>query len=1024
MSSKRITLFVSFLFGCGSLIAADKDSTVHFNRDIRPILSDNCFNCHGPDQNTRKAKLRLDTPEGAFTERGGLVPITPGTLEKSEVFHRIVSKDPDDLMPPPESNKTLSAKEIDLLKRWIEQGARYEGHWAYIPPQRTKAPSIKNKKWGRNEIDPFILAKLEGNKLKPSPEADRRTLIRRLNFDLVGLPPKPGEVEAFVADKSPKAYEKLVDRLLASPQFGERMAVHWLDLVRYADTVGYHGDQLVSIWPFRDYVIKAFNSNKSFDQFTIEQIAGDLLPDATQEQKVASAYNRLHMMTGEGGAQDKEYRAKYFADRVRTTGSVWLGVTLGCAECHDHKFDPFSAKDFYTFGAFFADLKEKGYYPSGKWEPFMEVPNEEQSVRMTKLNATVARLEKEFNAPNADLDSAQKVWEKKQQAALKKEPFAWTTATIKKTVAKNKTALAGQPDGSVLTSGPNPDKEIYTITIPTDLTNISALRLEALTDPGFANQSLSRANGNFVLTGVEVRVQESGVARRNVKIVRAVADFEQEHHPISLAIDGKPDTGWAVSGHTQAANRQAAFIFDQPIAGGADTILTVILKHESQYGQHSIGRFRLSLSTEEEPKLPGAILPEKLVAILEQPESERSNAGKNELARFFRDSAREVAELRKKLSDARTARDEFKKQLPTTLVSVSEAPKETRIVPRGNWMDDSGEVVLPATPHFLPGPDGSDRRLTRMDLAQWLVSRENPLTARAFVNRLWRMYFGIGLSKVLDDIGSQGEWPTHPELLDNLAVEFMESGWDMKHMVRLMVTSSAYRQGSVGNEKLRETDPFNRLVARQSRFRIPAEMVRDNALSVSDLLSPTMYGASAKPYQPPGYYAQLNFPKREYQPDKGDNQYRRGVYTHWQRTFLHPMLMSFDAPSREECTAERPRSNTPLQSLVLLNDPTFVEAARVFAEKIIQQGGATEDARLKWAYRRALSRDPNKTEQRMLLGLLKEHRGVYTADKAAAEEIIKVGDAPTAREIDPTELAAWMSISRTILNLHETITRF
>lgn len=1024
MALKRFAIFVSCLAGCGVLAAADLPEIVRFNRDIRPILSDKCFHCHGPDQNTRKAGLRLDNEEGALNGKDGQGPIVPGNPGASELFQRITSSDPDEVMPPPESNKSLSEKEIALLKRWIEQGGKYEGHWAYIPPQRFPAPAVKNRKWVRNDIDAFILQKLEERKLKPSAEADRRTLIRRLYFDLLGLPPKPEEVEGFVSDKSPDACEKLVERLLGSPQFGERMAVYWLDLVRYADTVGYHGDQEVSVWPYRDYVIRAFNENKRFDQFTIEQIAGDLLPDATQEQKVASAYNRLHMMTGEGGAQDKEYRAKYFADRVRTTGTVWLGVTLGCAECHDHKFDPFTTKDFYSFGAFFADLKEKGYYPGGRWEPFMEVPSEAQAARLKELNRALSRLEKEYDAPNPELDAAQAVWEAKQIKALTDAPLLWKAMGVKSSRSKNGTKFAGNPDKSVLTSGPNPDKEIYTITIPADLTNITAIRLEALTHPTHAQQSLSRANGNFVLTGVEVKVLETGKSQRAVKIVRAIADYEQKNHPVSLAIDDDPQTGWAVSGHTQAADRQAAFIFDQPVEGGPGTMFTVILKHESQYSGHNIGRFRISFTSEADPKLPGAVVPEKIATILTTDAAKRTEAEQKELRRFFRDSAPELADLRKKVSDARTARDEFKKTIPTTLVSVSETPKVTRILPRGNWMDDSGEVLQPATPHFLPGPDSTQERLSRLDLAHWLVSRENPLTARAFVNRLWAMYFGTGLSKVLDDIGSQGEWPTHPELLDTLAVEFMESGWDIKHMIRLMVTSSTYRQESTGSERVREADPFNRLFARQSRFRVPAEFVRDNALAISGLLSPTMYGRSVKPYQPAGYYAQLNFPKREYQPDKGDNQYRRGVYTHWQRTFLHPMLMSFDAPSREECTAERPRSNTPLQSLVLLNDPTFVESARVFAERILAEGGSTDSEQLKWAYRRALAREPKRAEQKILLEMLREHRSIYAADINAAREVLTVGDRPAASDLDPVELAAWTSVARTILNLHETITRF
>lgn len=1011
-----------FLVSAMSVVA--ESNPIQFNRDIRPILSDNCFRCHGPDKNARKAKLRLDTESGLFTNTEKSIPVVPGKLDKSEVFRRITTKDPDDLMPPPDSGKKLTQDQITLIKQWIQQGAKWEGHWAYIPPKQTPPPKVKNKKWARNSVDHFILARLESKGLKPSPEADKRVLIRRLSFDLIGIPPTPEEVQAFLSDKSEDAYEKLVDRLLASPRYGERMTMRWLDLVRYADTVGYHGDRPVSIWPYRDYVIKAFNSNMPFDRFTTEQIAGDLLPNATIDQKTASGYNRLNMMTEEGGAQDKEYRAKYFADRVRTTGSVWLGSTLGCAECHDHKFDPFTTKDFYSFGAFFADLKEKGYYQGGLWDPFMELPSEQQTAEMKRFDESIAELKKALETSTPEIDLAQKKWETDTAAKLENEQFIWSTVKPAKMTSKGGAKLTLQEDQSVLLSGKNPEDDIYTLTLHPEQTNITAVRLEALTHSSLANQSLSRGNGNFVLTEFELKVATTNDAKpRAVKIARALADFEQQGHPVALAIDGKKDTGWAVEGHVHKKDRQAVFILTEPFAGGPGSTLIIRLEHESQYKQHNIGRFRLSLTSAKEPSVPSVTLPGNIITLLKLPANERNKEQNAELAKHYRGIAPELDGARKKLAEVQKQKEELQKQITTTLVSVSIEPREIRIKPRGNWMDDSGEIVTPALPQFL-SPSKESRRLTRIDLAQWLVSKDNPLTARVMVNRLWKMCFGTGLSKTLDDIGLQGEWPTHPELLDNLALEFMESGWDIKHMVRLLVTSSAYRQSSTGDEKLRELDPFNRLIARQSRFRLDAEMVRDNALATSGLLSSTMYGPSAKPYQPAGYYAQLNFPKREYEADHGDNQYRRGVYMHWQRTFLHPMLLAFDAPSREECTAERPRSNTPLQSLVLLNDPSYVEAARVFAEKIMTQGGANERDRLKWAYQRALSREPNKQELEALMNLRQKHVEKYKADTKAAEELLKTGDSPVQKNLDQAELAAWTSVSRTILNLHETITRF
>jgi mono/diheme cytochrome c family protein len=730
----------------GPARAADAER-VEFNRHIRPILADRCFPCHGPDAGKRKARLRLDTDKGARADLGGHSAVVPGKPDDSELLARITSEDKARRMPPVKTGKELSAKEIELLRRWIAQGAAYQPHWSYIPPTRPAVPAVKDKGWPRGDIDRFVLARLEAAGLKPSPQADKIPLVRRLHFDLLGLPPSPKDVEAFLRDDRPDAYERLVDRLLASPHFGERMALYWLDLVRYADTVGYHGDQEHHISPYRDYVIKAFNDNMPFDQFTVEQLAGDLLPEATTNQKIASGYNRLLQTTHEGGAQDKEYLAKYAADRVRNVSQVWMGATMGCSECHDHKFDPYTQKDFYSLEAFFADVQEKGAY-------------------------------------------------------------------------------AG-PDAS-------PTKRPPEIEVPSPL------------DPS-----------------------------------------------------------------------------------------------------------------------------------------------------------------RKRL----------------TMVTVSVKPRTIRVLKRGDWMDESGEVVEPAVPHFLKGPDVKDRRLTRLDLARWLTSADHPQTARVFANRMWYLFFGAGLCRTLDDTGSQGEWPTHPELLDFLAVEFVEHGWDVKRLVKALVMSSAYRQSSVETAALRERDPDNRLFARQGRFRLPAEMIRDNALSVSGLLVLRLGGPSVRPYQPADYYAPLNFPKRTYKEDLDEGQYRRGLYMHWQRQYLHPMLKAFDAPSREECTNQRPQSNTPLAALVLLNDPTFVEAARVLAARIVREGGETDAERVGWAWKTVLSRRPNDREVAALTRLYQQNRKQYDADPAAAKKLLRIGLAPQPKDVPDAELAAWTAVARALLNLNETITR-
>ena len=782
---RRISLHLLCLPWIVSIASAEID----FNRDIRPILSENCFACHGPDKKHREANLRLDTFEGATTGGEMADPIVPGRPLESEMMMRILSNDPDQIMPPPKSHKELKPEEKALLRQWIEEGAHYEEPWTYVAPRRHPVPEV-DEPFESGWIDKFILARLVEEKLTPSPDADPVTLVRRLHFDLLGLPPTPQEVDAFrrAAGKDPQAaVEQEVDRLLASPHFGERMAMYWLDLVRYADTCGYHGDQDHNISPYRDYVIDAFNDNMPFDRFTREQLAGDLLPNPTVDQRIATGYNRLLQTSHEGGVQPKEYLAIYFADRVRNLGSVWMGATTGCAQCHDHKYDPYTMKDFYALGAFFADIDEAQHFKVGS-----------------------------------------------NSLPTKRPP--------------------------------------------------------------------------------EIQV------------------------------------------HSKRERERLAEL--------ADTI----------------------------------------------------------------DKMTDEAE-RRKLEAERAALEKNKR---TTMVTVAIAPREIRVLPRGNWLDDSGEVVQPAFPEFLTADRQSQtanraQRLTRLDLANWLTDPQNGsggLTARVMVNRFWYLFFGKGISARLDDFGGQGQPPVHPELLDNLAVEFHESGWDVKHMVKLLVTSRAYRQSSLESPALRERDPYNRLLARQSRYRLPAETIRDNALAISGLLRTDYGGASAKPYQPVGYYRHLNFPQRKYAHHGDDRQWRRGVYVHWQRQFLHPMLRAFDAPTREECTAERPHSNTPIAAMTLLNDPTFVEAARVFAERILREAPSKDNGdRLEFAYRLALSRLPDETERGIMGRLFTSARNAYGEDSKAARALVSSGQAPVPDDLDPVEHATWTTVARAILNLSETYTR-
>ena len=1015
-------------FATAATAAPASAKKVDYNRDIRPVLSDNCFYCHGPDEKKREAKLRLDVREDAIAAKAFI----PGKPDQSELVKRIFTKDPDDLMPPPDSHKKLTAAQKDLFKRWIAEGAEYQTHWAYVAPKRPVVPA------GQNGVDHLVQTRLKEVGLKPSPEADRRTLARRLHFDLLGLPPKPEEVDAFVNDKSPDAYAKLVERLLASPHYGERMAIGWLDVVRYADTIGYHSDTPRNVFPYRDYVIKSFNENKRFDQFTREQLAGDLLPNATLETRVGSAFNRLILSTEEGGAQAKDYEQRYLTDRVRAVGTVWLAQTTGCAQCHDHKFDPVTQRDFYSLGAFFADIKEPIV---GKREEGMPVPSDKDTAEVARLEGEASRLQKDFDGPHPQLASAFEKWQDAAFAAAQHDA-KWKPLKPAKVASAKNAKLAIQGDGSVLASGKATENDTYSVTVTNALSGVTGLRLEALPDASLpANGPGRAANGNFILSEVVATVQRVKGPATSLKFAAARATIEQASHAeknpnkgwtAASAIDGDAkngNAGWAILPEVGRA-QNLVLELPEPLTLAAGESLVVDLKQFGTTKDHLLGKFRLGATTEVDAArtaLPPAP-PGDIAAILKVTNDKRNAAQKDKLFAHFKTLTPELAKLRQQLADAKKAKTDYEAKIPKCLVSnSSEARRTVRILPRGNWMDESGQVMQPALPAFLTVSLKKDPKaqapLTRADLAEWIVAKENPLTARVFVNRLWKQFFGTGLSKVLDDMGAQGEPPVNPALLDWLATEFMDRGWDMKHMVRTIVMSATYRQTSTASKDLQTRDPYNRELARQSRWRIEAEMVRDNALTVAGLLNSKIGGPSVKPYQPDGYWENLNFPVRSYDASKGDDQFRRGLYTWWQRSFLHPSMLAFDAPSREECAAERTRSNIPQQALVLLNDPTYVESARAFAARIVKEGSGDATARITWAWKQALARAPRADELTTARALFDKHLAQYKADAKAAESLLKVGLAPLPPAADQAELAAWTSVARVILNLHETITR-
>jgi hypothetical protein len=1028
--------------------AGEQASLLEFNRDIRPIITENCFACHGPDKNQRKAKLRLDVREVAL-ERGAIVPGKPA---ESKIIEHIFSEDPEEIMPPPKSRKVLSASQKELLRRWIAAGAEYEPHWAYMKLRRPPVPQTRDAARVRDPIDAFILRSLEERQIHPSPEASKATLLRRLSLDLIGLPPTPEELERFLSDDAPGAYERQVDRLLKSPHFGERMAVPWLDVVRYADTVGYHGDQNQNIFPYRDYVINSFNRNKSFDQFTVEQLAGDLLPAPTIEQQVASGFNRLNMVTREGGAQPKEYLAKYAADRVRTVSMAWLGSTMGCAECHDHKYDPFTSKDFYQMETFFGDIKQWGVYADYDYTPNTDLKGygndhpfpPEIEVESPYLHERIAMLERredqEYNDAAAKLrdDRARHVffdgWRKASLQFIANHPSGWwapspqVTLQLKDTNAVPQTNFVVATDGWIQLSG----LARQDMRVALSLSNvwISALRLEVVPQPAHITDK-SNEPAKFKRASVSVAASlkpGSAEAEKKLAFYCAEADYKTVLYAGGHPIIGVKDR-WEIS--TQHAPQMAVWLMEKPVQVGPETQLVVDL------GSFPVASVRVSISpfAADEPLESGIGQPlNKALAKILGSRAERVLIDRTFLLSTHYDPQRvsRLRDLQDKVRECRHGKS-------LTMITVSRDPLTTRVLRRGNWQDEGGDLVQPLVPHFLPQiPNPENRRLTRVDLARWLVSSENPLTSRAVINRLWKQFFGTGLSAIVDDLGAQGEWPVNPELLDWLACEFISPTtslpgsahsdaafpWDLKHMVRLIVLSSTYRQDSNQRPELKDIDPNNRLLACQSPRRLEAEFVRDNVLGIAGLLNEDIGGPSSFPYQPPGYYSYLQFPDRDYYPDTDERQYRRGLYMHWQRAFLHPMLANFDAPSREECTANRVVSDTPQQALTLLNDPTFVEASRVFAAHVLGSTEGPDAQKLNMAFRRALARIPNQAERDSLLAFLKVQREHYGEEPVEAEKLIRIGNTPATHGPSEVELAAWTQVCRVILNLHETITRF
>jgi hypothetical protein len=1001
----------------GLALAADKP--IDFDRDVRPILSDSCFACHGPDDKRRMANLRLDIEEGV------------AKVAKTRLLERIAAADPAARMPPPKSGLTLTGAQIAIIRKWVEQGARWERHWAFSPPQRPSLPAVRNQKWTRNAIDSFVLARLEKEGLTPSPEADRATLLRRLSFDLTGLPPTPAEIAAFLADKSADAYEKQVDRLLASPEYGERMAMQWLDLARYADTHGYHIDSARDMWKWRDWVIDAFNRNIPFDRFGIEQLAGDLIPNATLQQKLASAFNRNHMINYEGGAIPEEYQAEYVADRVDTTATVFMGLTLGCARCHDHKYDPISQKDYYRFFAFFNTIPEKGLDGNkGNALPILEMPTAEQASETSWLQQAI--VEHEAALPEKETGELVAAWAKTRLSTLPQPPSDGLLAhySFEGSLADS----SGNHHDAHSVKGETPF-------VPGRPGQSAAFNGEACVEFPVADPAVvafwMRSGAMPEMTvlegglGFEIGIEEShpqpDFKRGSPLYVewqgrrfhsRAIVFGAQWHHVAvdfrgaepALLLDAKPTPMDPVS----------------PAPAHASGPLAIGDPRGGKPFKGDIGDLRIYSRALTPAEAEALATHEPIRAILLVAEDKRTKDQKQRLTDYFltRDAPADLRRAYAGLNDLKDRAARLKKEIATVQVMAEMArPRDTFILARGDYRNQ-GEKVTPAVPSLFP-PLAKDVPATRLSMAQWLFSPQHPLTARVAVNRYWQLYFGVGLVKTTEDFGSQGDAPVQRDVLDWLATEFQQ-GWDVKALQKLIVTSATYRQASEVSATLLEKDPENRLLARGPRFRLPAEMVRDNALAASGLLTRHIGGPSVFPYQPPGLWEELSrgetFTAQEYHESEGADLYRRSMYTFWKRSVPPAALTTFDAPDREKCTARRLITNTPLQALVLLNDPTYVEASRVLAQSAIIEAGADPQERVRFLFRAMTAHRPSADEIRILLDLAQRRLDYYKKQPAQAAALIATGASKRAN-LEATELAAWTVVASTILNLDQTITK-
>jgi hypothetical protein len=1037
--------------------AGDKEASppIRFNRDVRPILLENCMACHGFDPSSRKANLRLDLDTGLFGDRKGGRAVVKGDPKGSLLYQRIMTDDEDDVMPPPDSHKKLKPEEKEILRRWIEQGAHWEGHWAFAAPVRPATPAVKDAKWVRNPIDAFVLARLEQAGLSPAPEADKRTLARRVSLDLRGLPPTPDEVEAFVKDESPDAYEKLVDRMLASPQYGEHRARYWLDSARYADTHGLHFDNYREIWPYRDWVISAFNRNQPFDQFTVEQLAGDLLPNRTMEQQIASGFHRCQITTNEGGTIQEENLVLYTRDRTETTARVWLGLTANCAVCHDHKFDPFTQKDFYSLSAFFNNATVSAMDGNIKDSPpVIVVPKADDRAR--------------WDAVQTELASVRKRVEERRKSA-KPEFDGWLAAAspeeARKSIPKTPHVHAPLSDGDGKSTKVAVDGEVRDVALAPaaawqagyvgakavhakdggaiaeladagdfDLKQPFTVAVWAKFPKGSNGAIVSRMDDKADFRGWDLwldadRVGAHIVSKWDKDAIRVLADKPvdtSKWHHVCLTYDG---TGKAagVKVYVDGAPQKTTASHDT-LKGTTRTKVPLKIGQRSSTAAvkglsvQDLRVYDRPLSPADVKALAGST---KLAGYLAKAADKRTDAEKKDLFDWWLNTqdpaTKSLAEASANLEQEEAA---IKGRGAVSLVMAEKPePAKAHILFRGEY-DKRREEVKPETPSALP-PLPADAPRNRLGFAQWLLRPENPLTARVTVNRFWQELFGTGIVKTTEDFGVMGELPSHPELIDWLAVEFRESGWDVKRLFKLMVTSAAYRQAAAITPDKLAKDGENRLLSRGPRFRVDAEVLRDQMLAASGLLVPKLGGPSVKPYQPTGVWeavAMIGSNTRDYKPDNGESLYRRSLYTFWKRAAPPASMEILNAPNREQCTVRRERTNTPLQALVTMNDPQFVEAARVLAQAAMKSAKEF-DGRLDFMSRRLTARSFRPEEAAVVRQAYDDLLAHYKATPADATKLLTVGESKRDEALDASEHAAWTMLANQLMNLDEVLNK-